>query len=236
MSFQTARHLASPRGPALPEHPVDGPDRGLAGAGAWSRRRLGAASLLGLAAWLTGCGQATPASPPEGSFFSNFKGLQLQDQDGQALRWQQWQGHLVLVNFVYTGCSTVCPMQTAALVDMGQRLPADLRGRVKLLSVSLDPLHDSPAVLKAFAQRLGADQPAWRFATGRPEDIERLSGALALFRPGPDVRKPDDHSTALWLVDPAGMLRFRYSGNPPDVDRLVRELGQLDRLGTAPPA
>jgi cytochrome oxidase Cu insertion factor (SCO1/SenC/PrrC family) len=200
------------------------------------RRKTLTLSGLGLAAWLTGCGQNTPASPPEGSFYSNFKGLQLHDQDGQALHWQQWQGHLVLVNFVYTGCSTVCPVQTAALVEMGKRLPADLRGRVKRLSVSLDPLHDSAAVLKAYAQRLGADQPGWRFATGRPEDIERLSSTLALFRPGPDVRRPDDHSTALWLVDAAGMLRFRYSGNPPDVDRLVRELGQLDRLGTAPPA
>lgn len=209
------------------------------GASTWSRRRLCTAAVAGLAACLTGCGQATSATPthaPAGSFYSNFNGLQLQDQDGQALRWQQLQGKFLLVNFVYTGCSAVCPVQTRTLVELRERLPAPLRVRVGLLSISLDPLHDSAEVLKAYARRLGADVPAWRFATGRPEDIEHLSSTLALFRPGPDVRKPDDHSTALWLVDPAGQLRFRYNGNPPDVDRLVRELGVLERMAALPKA
>jgi len=177
--------------------------------------------------------RAAPEAPRADSFYSNFRGMKLIDQDGRPLAWQALQGRFVLVNFVFTGCSTICPMQTRALVDMHQRLTAGLRPKVRQLSISLDPLSDSPEVLKAFARRMGADLPHWRFATGRPEDIERLADSLKLFRPGPDTRKPDDHSTALWLVDPAGMLRFRYSGNPPDAARLVREIGVLDQMRSA---
>jgi protein SCO1/2 len=105
---------------------------------------------------------------------------------------------------------------------------------VHLLSVSLDPLNDSPQVLRSFAKRMGADLSGWTFATGRPEDVEKLSDALRLFRPGTDVRKPEEHNTALWLVDAQGQLRMRYSGNPPDVQRLLRELPELDKLSHRP--
>jgi cytochrome oxidase Cu insertion factor (SCO1/SenC/PrrC family) len=200
---------------------------------ALSRRAMHALLLgcMGLAA--AGSRTAAAAAADAASFYSNFNGMKLTDQDGRPLAWRAMQGRFVLVNFVFTGCSTVCPIQTRALLDMHQRLPTGLRPKVRLLSVSLDPLSDSPEVLKAFARRMGADMPAWRFATGRPEDIERLADKLRLFKPGPDTRKPDDHSTALWLVDPAGQLRFRYSGNPPDTERLVREIAVLDQMRPA---
>jgi protein SCO1/2 len=179
-----------------------------------------------LAAGLTApAGAASAGSAP--GFFDNFRGMRLLDHDGQPLQTAQFGGHLVLVHFVYTGCSTTCPLQVRALADLQQQLPPPLRARVRLLSVSLDPLHDTPAVLKAFATRMGADLSGWRFATGRPQDVARVADALRLFRPG--VAKPqlDDHSTALWLVDGSGQLRMRYAGNPPDVPRLLRELAAL---------
>jgi protein SCO1 len=167
-------------------------------------------------------------------FSRNFVGMKLQDQEGRPLDFARWRGRIVLINFVYTGCSTSCPVQTRALADMQRQLPVSLRSRVQLLSVSLDPLQDTPATLKDFAKRMGADLSNWSFATGRPQDVERLSQALRLFRPGAEVRKPDDHSTALWLVDPKGELRMRYAGNTPDVPRLLREIAALDALMNAP--
>lgn len=189
------------------------------------------AVALSLAAALA----ATPiASAAPTSFHSNFAGLKLQDQDGKPVDPARWSGRIVLVNFVYTGCSTVCPVQTRALAEMQRQLPLPLRSHVQLLSISLDPLQDTPLALKDYARRMGADLAGWSFATGRPKDIERLSEALRLFRPGADVRKPDDHSTALWLVDAKGELRMRYSGNPPDVARLLREIAALDALTARP--
>jgi len=203
------------------------------------RRRLLRAGLLTLA-WGAGVlTQATlqhaEAAPPAAtSFYANFKGTKLLDQDGKPVLPERLAQHIVLINFVYTGCSSVCPLQTRALAELQSRLPRELRERMHLLSVSLDPLNDSPQVLRSFAKRMGADLSSWTFATGRPEDVEKLSDALRLFRPGTDVRKPEEHNTALWLVDAQGQLRMRYSGNPPDVRRLLRELADLDKLGHRP--
>ncbi len=191
--------------------------------------------LIGLAVWSWPASAKPPADPPPiGSFYSNFQGARLTDQDGRRFDAARLEGHIVLVNFFFTGCSTVCPLQTRALGEVQRQLSPALRSRVRLLSVSLDPLGDTPQALKRFAQRMEVDLSGWTFVTGRPQDIERISDALRLYRPEKDVRKPDDHSPALWLVDPKGSLRMRYSGSSPDVNRLVREIGALDALLQAP--
>jgi protein SCO1 len=193
-------------------------------------RRKAMGSLLALA---TGSLIAAEPAAAATSFYANFQGLKLKDQEGWPLDTAKLRGRLVLVNFVYTGCSTVCPMQTRSLADMQRQLPPALRQRVHLLSVSLDPLQDTPQALKDFARRMGADLNGWTFATGRPRDTDRLATALRLYKPDPAVRKPDDHNTALWLIDAKGSVRMRYAGNPPDVPRLLRELAALDQLEKA---
>lgn len=198
------------------------------------RRRFLQRLLLSAALPAAAGAHAANAAPDSTSFYANFTGARLLDQEGRAFTPARLAGRLVLVNFVFTACSTVCPMQTAALAGLQRQLPAGLRPRVHLLSVSLDPLQDTPQALKAFARRMGVDLAGWTWATGRPQDIERLSDALRLFRAGPDVRKPDDHSTAVWLLDGSGAVRMRYAGNPPDVPRLLRELAALDQLTRGP--
>jgi protein SCO1 len=175
-------------------------------------------------------GKAKDKPSQAAGFYGNFRGTQLLDQDGRKFDPAALLGRTVLVNFVFTGCSTVCPVQTHALAQVQRQLPPAVRSQVRLLSVSLDPLGDTPQALKAFALRMGVDLSGWSFVTGRPNDIERVSDALRLFRPGPEVRRPDDHATGLWLIDRHGQLRLRYDGNPPDVKRLLREIPVLDEL------
>ncbi len=100
--------------------------------------------------------------------------------------------------------------------------------------MSLDPVGDTPAALKAFAQRMSVDLSHWSFVTGRAEDLGRLSERLRLFRPG--AKKPDDHATALWLVDARGRLLLRLQGNPPDRLRIARELNAMENLSVTPAA
>jgi protein SCO1/2 len=202
-----------------------------------TRRCLLGRAAIGLGAFmLPAFGHADPLARPGersselGSFYSNFRGMQLQDQDGRRFDPAVLLGRTVLVNFVFTGCSTVCPVQTSALAQVQRTLPLNVRSRVRLLSVSLDPLGDTPQRLKAFALSMGVDLSGWSFVTGRPNDIERVSDALRLFRPSPDVRKPEDHATGLWMIDRSGQVRLRYDGNPPDVKRLLREIPVLDEL------
>lgn len=174
-----------------------------------------------------------PAMPVPGTtptFASNFDGTMLQDQEGRPFRLAALAGKAILYNFVYTGCSTVCPMQTRVLAEVQQGLAARVRDQVHFVSVSLDPLSDSPKVLKAFALRMGADLNHWSFVTGRPVDIERVADQLRLFKATPEARRPDDHATNLWLADREGHLLQRYAGNPPDPARLRSELTQLQTL------
>ena len=174
-----------------------------------------------------------PAMPVPGktsAFASNFEGAMLQDQEGRPFRPTALAGKAILYNFVFTGCSTVCPMQTRVLAEVQKHLAPDVLDRVHFVSVSLDPLSDSPKVLKAFALRMGADLKHWSFVTGRPADIERVADQLRLFRATPDARRPDDHATSLWLADREGRLIQRYPGSPPDRARLVSELTQLNTL------
>jgi protein SCO1 len=172
---------------------------------------------------------AVKAAVAPTSFYSNFTGMTLLDQDGRRMSPARLMGRTVLVNFVFTGCSTVCPVQTRALVELQQRLPPDMRRQFHILSVSIDPLGDTPAALKAFATRMGVDTRGWTLVTGKPDEVERLAEKLILFRPEPDAKRPADHSTALWLIDAQGELRMRYNGNSPDIPRLLREIPMVHK-------
>lgn len=130
---------------------------------------------------------------------------------------------------VYTGCSATCPLQVRELADVKRALPPDVQTRIRFLSISIDPLHDTPATLAAFARRMDADLPGWHFVTGRPDDIatfvDRLQGA------GPrGSARPEDHRTSLYLYDATGHLVQRYRGVPLDRPRLVAEITTIAHL------
>lgn len=211
------------RGVHVPSSPTDAARRQIL---VWMAA-VGGAAISGAALAVN-----PPATEPTG-FYDLFRGMKLVDQDGAPLVAQSLLGSTALFNFVFTGCSTVCPIQTRALTQLQDKLPSALQSRFRLVSVSLDPLGDTPAALKSFARRMGADHKRWRFVTGRPSDIDRLSASLRLFREGTGPKKLEDHSTALWLIDHQGQIRSRYNGNPPDVARLAREIEALDRVTRA---
>lgn len=215
------------------------PDPAETGTATIAGRALSRRTWMGLAAG-AGCGlfasllaplasaqQGAPAGP---SFYDNFAGMRLLDQSGKTLQLQSLTGRVVLFNFIFTACSTVCPVQTHALAQMQRELTPNMRRRVHLVSVSLDALSDTPQTLRAFAAKHRVDHANWSFVTGRPEDIYRLSEALWLFRNGKGQAPLEDHNTSLWLVDAQGVLRTRYGGNPPDTGRLTRELVALADL------
>lgn len=198
-----------------------------------ARRRWLKASAAVAIGWAATCSvQSARASVGRSgiSFYDNFVGMHLLDQAGRPLRLHGLRGKVVLFNFIFTACSTVCPVQVLALRQMLQQMPTTLRAQLHLVSVSLDPLGDTPQSLKAFAKRYEVDHATWSFVTGKPADIERLAETLALFRGGKGKAPLEDHSTALWLADAHGALVMRYAGNPPDAPRIAREMAALVAL------
>lgn len=166
-------------------------------------------------------------------FYTNFEDTHLVDQNGKDFSISTLDDHLVIVNFIFTQCSNVCPIQVKSLKQVKASLPPDVGAKVKFVSVSLDPMHDKPAVLKAFARRMHADIDGWSFLTGSADDIQKIIDRLSLFG-GPEklktAKQPNDHLSIIWLIDKRGRLMQRYAGNPVNVQRIASEIQQLNLL------
>jgi protein SCO1 len=166
------------------------------------------------------------------SFYTHFQRGQFVDQDGQALKMTSFKGKVVLFNFIYTQCSSVCPIQTKQLAEIQKSFSAELKRKVQFVSVSLDPLNDTPKKLKTYAENMHIDLSHWSFITGRPDDIKRISDQLSLYgNPAANQNKaivqPNDHSTHLWAINKDGQLMMQYSGVPIDKVRISNEMKQL---------
>jgi cytochrome oxidase Cu insertion factor (SCO1/SenC/PrrC family) len=100
--------------------------------------------------------------------------LALVNQSGQPLSLTELRDKVVLLTFTYSMCAEVCPLITAAMVTLQQRLTAAERQQVFFLSVTAQPDVDTPAVLHAYATRLGVDLASWAFLTGHPQAVQAV--------------------------------------------------------------
>jgi len=108
-------------------------------------------------------------------------------------------GKIVVVNFIFTNCGDVCPLDTAQLKRV-QELIGDHAGRdVMFYSISVDPANDTPEALRGFMKKFDI-KAGWTFLTGRPEDITLIQRKFG-FEPAGD--KPTAHSTTVMLANVA---------------------------------
>ena len=133
-------------------------------------RALLVAGLL-CAAW--GLAAAGSASPWGGNYFSN---LPVVTQDGKTLRFYDdvIKGKVVVVSFIYTSCTDICPLTTARLALVADQLGDTLGRDVFFVSMTVDPETDTPARLKTYAEAFTSN-PGWLFLTGKPEDIRAIN-------------------------------------------------------------
>lgn len=209
-----------PRNPeAAPRYPPGASAPRSPGRRRWMARGLGLAAGAGSLA----LGSAALAQPLP------LHGLRLLDHREQPLDKARLGGRPVLMHFIFTQCATLCPVQVAELVQVHQALPADVQRDVRFVSVTVDPLSDTPTTLAAYARRMQADRPGWSFATGHPEQVHQLLERLQVWpKPGQPAR-PDDHRTTLFLFARDGVLLQRFGGAPVDRVRLQDELTRLTR-------
>jgi protein SCO1/2 len=129
---------------------------------------------LAVAATLAVPGTLAARNPWGADYFPN---LPVVTQDGKTLRFYDdvLKDRIVVVSFVYTSCSDLCPIETARLAELKDKL-GDAVGRdIFFVSLSVDPERDTPEMLKAFADAFDASAPGWQFLTGRPEDIKSIN-------------------------------------------------------------
>ena len=136
----------------------------------------------------------------------------LRDPGGALVRLSDLRGQVVVIAFIYTSCTTVCPIlgQQMATVQKQALRDKRLRGRVTLLSITVDPSRDSAAKLASYASALGANPTAWKFLRDSPE---AMTPVLAAYREWTRAM-PDgdlDHPARVYLIDADGRVREIYS-------------------------
>jgi protein SCO1 len=135
-------------------------------------------------------------SPWGANYFPN---VPLVTQNGETVYFYSdlLKGKMVVINFIYTKCSGSCPMETAKLAQV-QRLLGDRMGRdVFFYSISIDPERDTPAELKAYADKFHV-KPGWLFLTGESADVELVRKKLGqAARPGENSLT--GHSTSITI-------------------------------------
>ena len=114
----------------------------------------------------------------------------LKTQDNKTVRFYEdlVKGKIVIINFMYTQCKTTCEAGTMNLLQVQKALGDDLGRNVFIYSISLDPEHDTPAVLKAYAETHGV-KSGWTFLTGNAKDITALRDKLGLTGLSPELRQ-----------------------------------------------
>jgi protein SCO1/2 len=157
--------------------------------------------------------------------------FQLVDQNGQSYGTAQLQGKIWIADFVYSTCPGPCPMISSRMSETQKPLRDT---DVKLVSFSVDPQHDTPAVLREYAARLNAQPQRWHFLTGDKNTIYHL------VRDGFKLATADAgeggpvHSTRMVLVDRTGTIRGYYDAT--DADAITRLLADTTHLLREQPA
>jgi len=163
-----------------------------------------------------GDGTSNLRIPEPGDAVPNFAFI---NQSGKTTRLTQLRGKPLLLTFIYTRCPVpdFCPRMSNNFRDVLQQLQADpkLFAKAQLLSISIDPQHDKPAVLHAYGEHytsaIDPDFRHWQFVTGSPEEIRKAAGFFGLLynqNQGQIV-----HALRTVLIAPDGTIAKVYSGN-----------------------
>nr|WP_262907868.1 SCO family protein [Hymenobacter sp. 15J16-1T3B] len=159
--------------------------------------------------------------------FHRVGDFRLQTQSGQWLTQRDLDGDVYVASFFFATCPQVCPRLNTQLQRVQEKYRKE--PRVKLLSYTVDPQHDSVAVLAEYAKQYGAMPDKWFFLTGPKDSINRLAQQeYKVTAPGPAMIAGTPglvHSQRLLLVDRDKRIRGVYDGlDPKEIDRLMTEI------------
>ncbi len=170
--------------------------------------------------------------------FHQIPQYELIDQSGQKFSSEQTKGKIYVADFFFTRCGTICPKLSNNLSRVQSIFSAD--SSVIIVSHSVDPKHDSSAVLQKYAQKYDAKYGKWYFLTGEKKIIYDI--AIKGYKlPVADASEYDKkiksidetfiHSEKLLLIDKEGYIRGIYDGTySPDVERLIGEVKVLTEI------
>lgn len=157
------------------------------------------------------------------NYFPNFT---LTTQDGKQVRFYDdlLKDKIVAIDLIYTTCKYNCPVETALLAQVQKTLGDQVGKDIFFYSISIDPKHDTPEVLKAYAEKFHVG-PGWLFLTGKEDEIEIISKKLGLYS-APDPSNADGHTPTLLIGNVAAGQWMRLSALD-NMKFLARKLNEL---------
>lgn len=158
------------------------------------------------------------------TIFPTIPAFSFINQDGKEVNDSTFNGGIYVADFFFTSCPTICPKMKAELLRVYEAFKNE--PRVKILSHTIDPEHDSVSVLNEYASRLQVTSDKWNFVTGDKDSIYTIaeyylcSAEEAPGEPGGYI-----HSGALVLIDHQKHIRGMYDGTKPEeVDLLIKDI------------
>ena len=153
-------------------------------------------------------------------------GFTLTSQDGVTAALGDYRGKVLAIAFIYTSCPDICPLLTEKMAQVQAELGPDFGPRVAFVSITVDPVNDTPAALKAYAESQGANLAGWSFLTGAPpivsEVAQRYGVAVSVSADG-----QVEHTLLTTLVDKHGAMRVQYLGFRFDPEEFRDDLLEL---------
>jgi protein SCO1 len=178
----------------------------------------------------TGSHQKTPTAVAPNVKAPDFT---LIDQDGKRFLSTSLRGKIVVLDFIYTTCTDVCPPFTANFAALQRWLKPEQKSAVFLVSITTDPEIDSPKIFKAYANRYGADFSNWAFLTGTEAQLKEVWKGFGI-RVISRARGLIQHDSVTTLIDRQGVRRVNHFGEKvllADVERdLLQLLGESAKL------
>jgi len=206
---------------------------------------IGAGLLLGflVLAWLLSIAEFKRVNETPPPVLGPIKGFTLTNQDGKIITLADLTNHVWVADIIFTRCAGPCPRMTAQMKSLQDSLPQN--SDAKLVTLTTDPDYDSPAVMKKYGGRFGADFNRWTFLTGTKPEIAALAGTSLKLSAVPV--KPEDqknsadlfiHTTIFVVVDRHAQLRgiFETGGEGVDWTNAIRPklLATVRQLGREP--
>ena len=168
-----------------------------------------------------------PKPPPVDGVLPLFS---LTSERGEKMGSTELAGQVYVANFLFTSCTTVCPLTVTSLQKLQKRYE-ERNVPVRIVSFSVDPNTDTPEVLRAYAEKSGADAKRWTFLTGaEPEMRKVMDGFLLSLEPKKTMGNglmDIAHSQKLVIVDGRGALRGFYASDDEGLDEVFHRSQQV---------
>lgn len=149
--------------------------------------------------------------------------LDLVNQDGKKVTNADFKGKTILINVIYANCEESCPIQIHKFMEIEEAMKDKLGKSLQLVSITMDPERDSPAVLKSFAEKMDIDTSYWTLLTGDKSEIDKILKKFNFF-----YTKNDDgtfgHSNPIMTLNKEGKWIYTFNILTVPVDILLERI------------